>query len=71
MFEWDENKNASNIAKHGIDFETAIRIFEREVLCWQDIRMDYSEYRQISIGRINFDQDYFGEASQPSGKEAV
>ena len=26
-FEWDENKNASNILKHGVDFDTASRVF--------------------------------------------
>jgi uncharacterized protein (DUF4415 family) len=31
-FEWDIAKNAANIAKHGIDFEDAIRIFEGPVL---------------------------------------
>ena len=28
LFEWDEEKNAANIKKHGIDFEDAIRVFE-------------------------------------------
>jgi uncharacterized DUF497 family protein len=27
-FEWDAAKNAANIAKHGIDFDDAIRIFD-------------------------------------------
>lgn len=27
-FEWDENKNKLNITKHGIDFETASRVFD-------------------------------------------
>ena len=27
-FEWDENKNQSNQAKHGLGFETAICVFE-------------------------------------------
>jgi uncharacterized DUF497 family protein len=31
-FECDTTKNAANIAKHGIDFEDAIRIFEGTVL---------------------------------------
>jgi uncharacterized DUF497 family protein len=26
-FEWDENKRASNLAKHGIDFVDAIQVF--------------------------------------------
>jgi len=28
IFEWDENKNRVNKAKHGIDFETASHVFE-------------------------------------------
>ena len=28
LFEWDEEKNAANVKKHGIDFEDAIRVFE-------------------------------------------
>jgi uncharacterized DUF497 family protein len=28
IFEWDENKNRSNKAKHGIDFEAAITVFD-------------------------------------------
>jgi len=31
-FEWHIAKNAANIAKHAIDFEDAIRIFEGPVL---------------------------------------
>lgn len=27
-FEWDENKNAANLAKHGIAFEDAIEVFD-------------------------------------------
>lgn len=30
LFEWDENKNKSNIEKHGIDFNDAITIFEEK-----------------------------------------
>jgi uncharacterized DUF497 family protein len=28
-FEWDENKNDSNVKKHGIDFQDAKNIFEQ------------------------------------------
>ncbi|MCM1382174.1 MAG: BrnT family toxin, partial [Muribaculaceae bacterium] len=27
-FEWDEEKERKNIIKHGIDFETASRVFK-------------------------------------------
>jgi uncharacterized DUF497 family protein len=29
-FEWDENKNTTNIEKHGIDFREAKRIWEAD-----------------------------------------
>ncbi len=31
-FEWDDAKNASNLNKHGIDFEDATAIWEGPVL---------------------------------------
>ena len=49
-FEGDENKNRSNIAKHGIGFERAARIFEGPTLDWIDEREDYGEERTISLG---------------------
>jgi uncharacterized DUF497 family protein len=57
MFEWDEQKNAANIAKHGIDFEDVIPVFfSREALVAQDNRTDYGGDRFIILcpldGRI-------------------
>ena len=53
MFDWDETKNARNIAKHGISFEMARQIFDGPVLTWIDQRADYGEQREISIGKID------------------
>ncbi len=52
MFEWDDAKNASNIAKHGLSFRKAVRIFEGPVVTAIDDRFDYGEVRRISIGSI-------------------
>ena len=30
LFEWDDNKEKINIAKHGIDFSTAAHVFQDE-----------------------------------------
>jgi uncharacterized DUF497 family protein len=51
-FEWDAAKNAANIAKHGIDFEDAIGIFDGTVLEKADVRGDYSEARIIAFGAL-------------------
>jgi uncharacterized protein len=47
-YEWDEEKNA----KHGIDFDAAIRIFDGPVLEHVDDRHDYGEHRMTAIGAI-------------------
>ena len=52
-FEWDAAKNAANIAKHGIDFEDAIRIFDGLVLEKLDARRDYGEARVIAFGMVD------------------
>ena len=52
LFEWDERKNRSNIAKHEISFDEARLIFEGPVLQLVDDRADYGEVRQISIGLL-------------------
>ena len=51
-FEWDEAKNQANIAKHGIAFAEAARIFEDLVLTEPDRRRHYGEERHLSIGRM-------------------
>lgn len=41
-FEWDENKNASNIEKHGVSFEEAASVFyDTNALLEYDV--DHSE----------------------------
>ncbi len=52
-FEWDMRKNAANVAKHGIDFEDAVRIFEGPVLESTNTRRDYGEARIIAFGVID------------------
>ncbi len=52
-FEWDENKNRSNIIKHGIDFQEAKRVFEDpDLLTYEDNRFNYGEIRDISLGQL-------------------
>ena len=53
QFEWDEDKNAANIAKHGVSFATAARIFDGPVFTALDDRRDYGEVRKNSIGQVD------------------
>ena len=50
-FEWDDQKNEANIAKHGISFEEAAEIFDYPIHETVDTRADYGETRYIGIGR--------------------
>ena len=52
MFEWDDEKNERNVQKHGVDFETACRIFDGKVVTYIDTRFDYGELREVSIGMV-------------------
>ena len=52
-FEWDEAKNQQNIAKHGIDFADARRMFDQPVLLRPDDRKEYGESRLITTGAMN------------------
>jgi len=53
QFEWDERKNKANVAKHGVSFETAKRIFEAPVLTIIDDRVEYGEVREKTIGIVD------------------
>ncbi len=51
-FEWDEAKNRSNIAKHGLGFERAKTIFDGFCLIREDDREEYGERRDVAIGLL-------------------
>lgn len=54
LFEWDENKEKINIAKHGLDFSTAALVFrDQNRLEWFDEIHSDDEDRYITIGEIN------------------
>ena len=53
LFEWDDRKAAQNVAKHGIPFEYAARVFlDPYRLDREDTRRDYSEERWLTFGKI-------------------
>ena len=51
-FERDEAKDRAKVARHGVEFQTAKRIFEGPVLTRPDTRRDYREVRHISVGQV-------------------
>ena len=52
-YTWDPKKNRQNIARHGIAFEDATRVFEGPTLERVDDRFEYGEVRVYAIGIVN------------------
>lgn len=54
QFEWDDHKEKINITKHGLDFETAARVFEDEnrLEMYDEEHSEYED-RYITIGLID------------------
>jgi hypothetical protein len=51
-YEWDESKNRSNLAKHGLDFEDAEQVFSGPCVTFEDDRLDYGEERLVTLGLL-------------------
>ena len=53
-FDWDPDKEAANRRRHGLGFEEAVRVFEREAECLEIFDEDHStlEERFITIGPV-------------------
>lgn len=67
QFEWDDHKAAQNVAKHGVPFEYAARVFlDPHRLDSEDTRRDYSEERRLVLGKI--EGRLFVVAYTPRGK---
>jgi uncharacterized DUF497 family protein len=52
-YSWDKEKNCSNLARHGIAFEDALRIFDGPRVEKVDDRFDYGEVRVYAVGLVN------------------
>ena len=51
-FEWDEMKNRENIAKHGLDFADAHKVFDGPIVEQLDNRFEYDEERWVAVGLL-------------------
>ena len=59
-FEWDENKNKSNIEHHKVSFEQAVSVFfDEAAVIFQDIKHSEDEDRFIIVGKSIFDKVLF------------
>jgi uncharacterized DUF497 family protein len=52
-FTWDENKNATNKIKHGVDFETAKFVFDDPLHISIQDRHENGEERWQTLGLVN------------------
>ena len=52
IFEWDQEKSEKNFIERGFDFEYACRIFDGDIIEWDDTRRGYGDRRVIAIGEV-------------------
>ena len=52
IYEWDNEKNKLNIAKHGIDFTDAKEIWQSPVVEFASNQNQHNEQRVLAIGLI-------------------
>ncbi|RRH90007.1 BrnT family toxin [Mesorhizobium tamadayense] len=52
-FEWDPEKAGSNLRKHGVSFETAVRVFSDPLALTEQDRIEDGEYRWQTIGTVD------------------
>jgi uncharacterized protein len=52
IYEWDEAKNRSNFAQHGLDFADAEQVLTGPCVTFVDDRFDYGEERLITLGLL-------------------
>jgi hypothetical protein len=50
LFEWDEDKARSNLAKHGVSFNLGATVFDDPFLIVRDDRFAIGEYRSLALG---------------------
>jgi uncharacterized protein len=53
-FSWDEPKRQANLAKHGLDFADAEKVFAGPMVLFEDTRIDYGEQRMIGVGLLDY-----------------
>jgi len=53
QFEWDPEKARSNLRKHGVTFETAVRVFADPFALVEQDRVENGEYRWQTTGMVD------------------
>jgi uncharacterized DUF497 family protein len=69
-FEWDEDKNAINIEKHGIDFNYAKKVFDDNdrIEEFDNLHSTYNEDRYRVVGMVENDILFVVETELESGR---
>ena len=52
-YTWTESKRKANLAKHGLDFADAEKVFQGPLLLFEDDREGYGEQRMVAVGLLD------------------
>jgi uncharacterized DUF497 family protein len=50
----NEPKRQANLAKHGLDFADAAKVFAGPMVLFEDNRFDFGEQRMIGVGLLDY-----------------
>ena len=53
QFKWDEDKTKTNLAKHHVSFETAVRVFSDPFQLTEQNRIENGERRWQTMGMVD------------------
>lgn len=72
-FEWDERKNKMNKKKHGVSFETAVRVFldKKRIETFDAEHSTLDEERTNIIGRVSNVLILFVVGTDRNGKKRI
>ncbi len=51
-FTWEADKSERCYRERGFDFDHAIKVFEGDVIGWEDRRREYGEQRFVTVGQV-------------------
>ena len=69
--EWDDAKNRSNFAKHGLDFADAELVFAGLCVTFVDNRFDYGEERLVTLGLLSGRLVVIAHSSRDEGTRII
>ena len=71
QIEFDLVKDAANLAKHHVSLVAVYEFEWEQCICWQDLRIKYTERREYAIGYIGDRLHYLVFTDRPNARRII